>query len=218
MILSLLIVGGLNTALASFFPNPAPMIQSHQKMAGSRFLEITHTLDRFQENAQSHLPKPAPEFSVISKWEDPRVNAMASREGNHWQIHIYGGLLQHPDLTDDEVLLVLCHELGHHLGGTPKASRNGWSSCEGQADYWSAKNCGHLLHSPYQTALRLTQMYAQNLMQPSPDLETPDSTKVERTFFGYPSPQCRLDTLVAGFKGLDRPECWFYTEKSILHY
>lgn len=219
MISILLLVGGLHTALASFFPNPAPKMQSHQKMAAPRFLEVNHTLEKFQENAEAHLPHPKPELVVLSKWDDPRVNALASRSGNTWEIHVYGGLLQHPDLTDDEVLLILCHELGHHLGGAPLASRNGWASCEGQADYWSAKNCGQLLGSPYQTALRLTQMYAHNMMQPSPDLSTPDTTKVERTFYGYPSAQCRLDTLIAGFKGQERPSCWYQVpEKSVLIY
>lgn len=41
-------------------------------------------------------------------------------------------------------------------------------------------------------------------------LETADPTVVERTEFkGYPGRQCRLDTLVAGAAGLERPACWF---------
>lgn len=219
MMLLFFFVGGLHMALASFFPAPAPRLQTHQKLAAPRFVELNHTLDMFTENARDHLPHPRPEFVVIPKWEDPRINALASRTENVWEIHVYGGLLQHPDLTDDEVFLILCHELGHHVGGPPLASRNGWASSEGQADYWSAKNCGHLVRSPHQTALRLTQMYASSLMQPSPDLSITDPTKVERTFYGYPSPQCRLDTLLAGFKGLERPRCWYREpEKTLLLY
>lgn len=219
MMLLLLLVGGLHTARASFFPTPAPQLQTQQKLAAPRFLELQQTLDAFTEAAREHLPQPKPDLVVVPNWDDPRVNAVATRTGNLWEIHVYGGLLQHPELTDDEVLLVLCHELGHHLGGAPLASRTGWAASEGQADYWSGQNCGHLLRSPHQTALRLTQMYASSAMQPTPDLATTDTTKVERTYFGYPSPQCRLDTLVAGFRGQERPRCWYRpTEKALQLY
>lgn len=43
-----------------------------------------------------------------------------------------------------------------------------------------------------------------------PVLDSQDQTEVQETLFDqYPSHQCRLDTMVAGALGLERPKCWF---------
>ena len=36
---------------------------------------------------------------------------------------------------------MLCHELGHHLGGTPTKDSASWASTEGQADYFATLKC-----------------------------------------------------------------------------
>lgn len=36
---------------------------------------------------------------------------------------------------------MLCHELGHHLGGAPFKPDISWMSTEGQADYFSGSTC-----------------------------------------------------------------------------
>jgi hypothetical protein len=36
-------------------------------------------------------------------------------------------------------MLVVCHELGHHIGGAPKSSE--WAANEGQADYFGSMKC-----------------------------------------------------------------------------
>jgi hypothetical protein len=77
-------------------------------------------------------------------WKDDTVNASANRfGGNAWFVNMYGGLARHPLVTDDGFMLVVCHELGHHLGGTPtKGGITGfWASTEGQADYFGALKC-----------------------------------------------------------------------------
>ena len=50
--------------------------------------------------------------------------------------------------------------------------------------------------------------------QPTPRLDTRDTTVVSETVTGYPSPQCRLDTMVAGALGQARPACWFRPESA----
>lgn len=77
-------------------------------------------------------------------WKDDTVNASAIRfGGNSWFVNMYGGLARHPLVTDDGFLLVVCHELGHHLGGTPVKGgiRGFWASTEGQADYFGTLKC-----------------------------------------------------------------------------
>jgi hypothetical protein len=79
------------------------------------------------------------------KWEDGTVNALAHREGNEgkdWVVSMYGGLARQPLMNADGLALVVCHELGHHIGGIPtKKIGNSWASSEGQADYFATLKC-----------------------------------------------------------------------------
>ena len=62
---------------------------------------------------------------------------------NEWRVVIYGGL-EHPLLTLDGLTAVICHEVGHHLGGFAfKTSILGdnWAATEGQSDYFAAHRC-----------------------------------------------------------------------------
>jgi len=82
-------------------------------------------------------------------WDDETVNSDAEREGKSWIINAYGGLARHPVITKDGFSLVLCHEMGHHLGGYPKfadAEENEWASNEGQADYFATMKCFRRVH------------------------------------------------------------------------
>ncbi|MBC7384692.1 MAG: hypothetical protein H7301_00840 [Cryobacterium sp.] len=76
-------------------------------------------------------------------WTDGTVNAYADRQDGNWNISMFGGLARHKYTTVDGFLLVVCHELGHHIGGAPKigGSGNEWASNEGQADYFSTLKC-----------------------------------------------------------------------------
>lgn len=84
---------------------------------------------------------------IEKKWIDPTVDAYATRDDlNNPVIVMNGGLARHPLMTKDGFLLLVCHELGHHLGGAPKMLRGnsglrGWSSAEGQADYFATTKC-----------------------------------------------------------------------------
>lgn len=76
-------------------------------------------------------------------WADGEVNASAERQGKKWIVNMTGGLARHEAITPDGLALVVCHELGHHIGGAPKKklSLNVWSSAEGQSDYFAALKC-----------------------------------------------------------------------------
>jgi hypothetical protein len=82
-------------------------------------------------------------LKVIRKWTDPTVNAYADRRGapGVWNVTMFGGLARHPSITEDGFALVICHELGHHIGGAPKKTTNLWSSVEGESDYFAALKC-----------------------------------------------------------------------------
>ena len=84
-------------------------------------------------------------LSIDRLWSDGTVNANASRIGSKWHINMYGGLARHETITQDGFSLVLCHELGHHIGGAPKIGGwipiNKWASNEGQSDYFATLKC-----------------------------------------------------------------------------
>lgn len=89
---------------------------------------------------------------VDRNWSDGTVNAYASQSGKSWKIAMFGGLARHSTMTEDGFALVVCHELGHHIGGAPKKGGSGgwwgggagvssWASNEGQADYFATLKC-----------------------------------------------------------------------------
>ncbi len=88
-------------------------------------------------------------------WDNGTVNASASRSGKDYIVNMYGGLARHKTITADGFAMVVCHEVGHHIGGSPVyggsqssgggwgggQSSNNWASNEGQADYFAASKC-----------------------------------------------------------------------------
>ena len=94
-------------------------------------------------------------LSIQRKWTDGTVNAYASQSGKTWTVAMFGGLARHNTITEDGMSLVVCHEIGHHIGGAPKkggsasggwwggasGGASSWASNEGQADYFATLKC-----------------------------------------------------------------------------
>ncbi len=75
-------------------------------------------------------------------WDNATVNASAQRSGSDYILNMYGGLARHESITQDGMALVVCHEMGHHIGGAPKyGGGNDWASNEGQSDYFANMKC-----------------------------------------------------------------------------
>jgi subtilisin-like proprotein convertase family protein len=74
-------------------------------------------------------------------WTDATVNASAQQIGNTWVVNMYGGLARRPEVTPDGFAMVVCHELGHHLGGFPFYGDKDWAASEGQSDYFATQSC-----------------------------------------------------------------------------
>lgn len=72
-------------------------------------------------------------------WQSSTVNAYASRNEDNWIVMMFGGLARRPEVTPDGFAMVVCHEMGHHLGGFPEVVY--WASNEGQADYFASQVC-----------------------------------------------------------------------------
>lgn len=83
-------------------------------------------------------------LTVQRDWNDGTVNAYALQQGNNWIVKMFGGLARHEEITPDGFALVVCHEIGHHIGGAPKKRgwwSSAWASNEGQADYFATLKC-----------------------------------------------------------------------------
>lgn len=80
-------------------------------------------------------------LKVIRRWTDGTVNAYAEQEGDIWKVSMFGGLARHKTITPDGFALVVCHELGHHIGGAPRYAGEDWASNEGQSDYFATLKC-----------------------------------------------------------------------------
>lgn len=67
------------------------------------------------------------------------------RVPEEWDISILSGYYREELGSRNVHLLVLCHELAHHIGGAPyklnDQSNIRWASMESQSDYYAAKTC-----------------------------------------------------------------------------
>ena len=174
--------------------------------------KIEAAVEDFQQLMNRELPSPL-RLTITLEHLNPRVNAEIVKEKNDLLIKVLGGMINHEKMNVEALQLLLCHEMGHFFGGPPLKSRNGWSSTEGQSDYYSGSRCAHLLGFDEVTfidaSLALTSIYAEIVRESPPRVDRCDETVVVRTNFGYPKVQCRFDTLLAGWRGMDRPVCWF---------
>jgi len=79
-------------------------------------------------------------LTINRRWTDNTVNADASQPSDtNWQVNMYGGLARRPEVTEDGFAMVLCHEVGHHLGGFPFVQD--WAADEGQSDTFATGAC-----------------------------------------------------------------------------
>lgn len=185
------------------------------------------------------------DLEIGNNWDDGTVNAYAYQSGKTAHVEMFGGMARHPEMSPDGFLLVLCHEIGHHLAGEPLYTR-GWASVEGQSDYWGAKVCmrkileDNRLFRDYFTSdeiakqackdkadkkmcyrismagRSLGRVLASLRRSPMPEFDTPDHSVVDTVFEGHPMAQCRLDTYFSGALEGERPECWFANSSSSL--
>jgi hypothetical protein len=167
------------------------------------------------EDAVEALLKNYPQISIRSDWESQKLAAVATRdEQDRPIVTLSGGMARHSELTPDGLRLILCHEIGHFMGGAPKAlrgnsDRRSWSSVEGQADYFATAKCLRTLFAGdpeparteriIQAGESAARMFAAITGETrAPSVKTPDRSNVFRTLSVHPSAQCRLDTFVVG--------------------
>lgn len=135
---------------------------SYLKLKGGGSVEETDfnaIIVRLQDLYSPIVEKLEKKLEIVGDWEDATVNAVATRDQNTWRINVAGGIARAPKMTKDSLLIIVCHELGHHLGGAPRmALYGGWPSAEGQADYWATSKCMKKYYQKYRQEGEIIQL------------------------------------------------------------
>jgi hypothetical protein len=129
---------------SGFLPENDLYIPADQKSAaGLSEEQFNHVIDRLEAIYTPIVSSMGGNLKIARKWDDGTVNASATRFATTWNVNMYGGLARHHTVTADGFAIVLCHEIGHHLGGAPKVGGffNRWASNEGQSDYFATLKC-----------------------------------------------------------------------------
>lgn len=114
--------------------------------------EFQKLINSVQSEYASTVTKLGGKLEINGDWKGEKPNAGAAQTMGKWQVKITGGLARRPELSPDAFTLILCHELGHHLGGFVIAPQQTpfekpWAANEGQADYFSTHVCSHRMWS-----------------------------------------------------------------------
>lgn len=114
---------------------------SEKQLGGITEEEFNNVIDQVETLYAPIVKQLGGNLKVLRKWTDGTVNAYAERAGSTWMVSMFGGLARHRTITADGFALVVCHEIGHHIGGAPIYSGDDWASNEGQSDYFATLKC-----------------------------------------------------------------------------
>lgn len=141
-------------AQATFVPDEeikfGMMSRGPSNISEAQFNEI---IQRVQSAYEGTVKAVGGNLFISGEWKSETPNAYARQVFGAWMVQITGGLARRPELTPDGFTLVLCHELGHHLGGFAFTSTGFlpmfiWAANEGQSDYYATQVCARKLWGP----------------------------------------------------------------------
>lgn len=132
----------MNKSLRKTFILALALVGSNLQANAVTEKEFNNVLSRIHSLYNSIVKTYGVELVVDANWADTKENAYSTREEGRWVLHVPGGIARAKDMTTDSFALVVCHELGHQLGGAPRMHLyGGWPSAEGQSDYWASSKC-----------------------------------------------------------------------------
>ena len=86
-----------------------------------------------------------PSLSYRPIFDTSLINAQAVTTAAGRYINVYGGLVFHPSIGKDSLVVTLLHETGHHLSGGLRSPINRTIACECEADHWAITEGAALL-------------------------------------------------------------------------
>lgn len=115
--------------------------------SGQNYIKVEKVSDILKELYDPYLRSQGKSLKIEVDYSEQHINAYATRDDDdNPVIKITAGMIAHPKLDEIGLAVILCHEIGHYLGGEPKklrgrSTKRSWSSAEGQADYYSTAVC-----------------------------------------------------------------------------
>lgn len=131
-------------AFATFLPNNDLWKQDSMAsfQSGLTEAQFNKVIDKVSQALEPSVRLHGGNLSVKRLWSNGTVNASSSHLFGQWYVLMYGGLARRPEVTEDGFALVMCHEMGHHLGGFPfYGFMSRWAASEGEADYFATDVC-----------------------------------------------------------------------------
>lgn len=113
------------------------------------------------------------------------------------------------------IVSAICHELGHLLGKVPVGGTRVISadSVEGEADYFSGTCSRNYLCGEKNKSCKQAITASRSAIQSIKGTAITEVEAQDQIYPGintsYPSPPCRLLSMILGVKGLPRPLCWY---------
>ena len=141
------------SASASFLPPDLKIDMKNLPVGPSNIdqNEFNQILEDIRGIYSSKVSSVGGRLSLQGQWNNDKPNARATQMFGTWRVEITGGLARRPELTADGFALIVCHELGHHMGGyafapttpipIPIPGIEDWAAAEGQSDYYATQVC-----------------------------------------------------------------------------
>lgn len=157
-------------------------------------------------------------------WQNPYFGAGVTLYENSFQLMIFGGTTRLKEMTREGYAAIVCHEIGHIIGGLPQQTISGaeWSSSEGQSDFFAASVClpryfkslgvaenniGARVEKAGFDMLNALKKFDTNSKDKTLSKTLKPLPAAKETLINtYPSIQCRYENFRNPTK---RPVCWF---------
>lgn len=121
-----------------FLPEHNVRIPAGLKSAGGiSEADFNAVLAKAKAMYESKVNRMGFKLKINADWKNDYANASADYTG---ELKFYGGLARHSSTTKDSFALVVCHEMGHLIGGFPKITFSTLTA-ESQADYFGTLKC-----------------------------------------------------------------------------
>jgi len=120
--------------------NPLPATDEEGGLSIDQYENIINTVEGIYVHLAKKINK---RLKFIRQWDDDTQDAITGYEedadGKLFTMKFPGGLARNKLMSKEAYTLVVCHEVAHHLGGSPTFPDG--ASVEGQADYFAAYDC-----------------------------------------------------------------------------
>ncbi|MFP5519610.1 MAG: hypothetical protein ACLGGX_06880 [Bdellovibrionia bacterium] len=134
-----LFFSGCSVAIADYFYQP--LEQNESGMTAQTYHEVrAYFMKAYNADVKTQLGRI---LLVQDQWESPYFLAYSELNPHFAAITVSGGIARTAHGSPALLATILCHELGHLLGGAPYQTipHAEWASSEGTADHYAASKC-----------------------------------------------------------------------------